>query len=213
MKTSLINLNPAVRLRATTLGLGLWLGFLSLLPIMNAAPDPQKNVSTNQLATFGGGCFWCLEAVFESIEGVKAVTSGYAGGRTVNPSYEQVCDGDTGHAEVVQIEFDPAKISYEKLLETFWTAHNPTTPNQQGADVGTQYRSIILYHDEAQKAAAERAKQAAAGKFPRPVVTEIVPLAKFYKAEEYHQDYFRKNPNARYCTLVIRPKLEKLRKH
>ena len=212
MKTGLINLNSAGRLRATKLVLGLGLGLLTLLPNMNAAPDPKKATPATQLATIGGGCFWCLEAVFETIEGVKSVTSGYAGGRTTNPTYEQICDGDTGHAEVVQIEFDPAKITYEKLLETFWTAHNPTTPNQQGADVGTQYRSIILHHDEAQKRAAEQAKQTAAAQFPRPIVTEIVPLTKFYKAEEYHQDYFRKNPNARYCTLVIRPKLEKLKK-
>jgi len=164
-----------------------------------------------ELATFGGGCLWCLEAVFERFEGVTSVTSGYAGGTKENPGYKEVCTGATGHAEVIQIEFDPQKISYEKLLDTFWEAHDPTTTNRQGADLGTQYRSIILYHNDAQKVAAEKSKELAQWRFPRPIVTEIVPLSKFYKAEEYHQDYFRKNPNAPYCAVVISPKLEKLK--
>lgn len=163
-------------------------------------------------ATLGGGCFWCLEAAYEEIPGVKDVVSGYAGGTTPNPGYEQVCSGNTGHAEVVQITFDPAVISYERLLETFWKIHDPTTLNRQGADVGTQYRSIILYHDEGQRAAAERSIAAAAQTFADPLVTELVPLKTFYRAEEYHQDYFQKNPTAAYCVFVIAPKLKKLRR-
>ena len=141
---------------------------------------------------------------------MKSVASGYAGGKNANPSYEDVCSGLTGHAEVIQIEFDPKKISYEKLLEVFWLAHDPTTLNRQGADRGTQYRSIILYHDDRQKLAAEASKKAAASQFHDPIVTEIVPLTKFYKAEKYHQNYFNNNPNAPYCSHVIRPKLDKL---
>lgn len=163
-------------------------------------------------ATLGGGCFWCLEAVFERVPGVRKVTSGFAGGTVANPTYEQVCEGNTGHAEVVQIDFDPKQISYEQLLDVFWTAHDPTTLNRQGPDTGTQYRSIILYASAAQRAAAEksRAALAAAGTYQSPIVTEIVPLGKFYSAEEYHQDYYRNNPNAPYCTFVIAPKLKKL---
>jgi len=145
------------------------------------------------------------------LDGVKSVTSGYAGGTKENPTYKEVCTGVTGHAEVIQIEFDPQKISYEKLLEVFWEAHDPTTMNRQGADAGTQYRSVILYHNDAQKQAAEKSKELAQWRFPRPIVTEIIPLTKFFKAEEYHQDYFRKNPNAPYCAVVISPKLEKLK--
>jgi peptide-methionine (S)-S-oxide reductase len=175
------------------------------------APGQNMNATNKiELATFGGGCFWCMEAVFERLNGVQSVTSGYAGGATENPAYKEVCAGGTGHAEVIQVEFDPQKISYEKLLEFFWEAHDPTTLNRQGADAGTQYRSIILYHNEGQKQAAEKSKETAQWRFPRPIVTEIVPLAKFYKAEQHHQDYFRKNPNAPYCAVVIRPKLEKL---
>jgi peptide-methionine (S)-S-oxide reductase len=181
---------------------------------MNAAPDSKPPGSTNktQLATFGGGCFWCTEAVFETFDGVKAVTSGYAGGQAPNPTYKQVCSGDTGHAEVIQIEFDTAKITYEQLLDIFWEAHDPTTPDRQGRDTGTQYRSIILYHDEAQKRAAEKSKAEATKRFKDPIVTEIAPLTKFYPAEEYHQDYFRRNPSAPYCAVVISPKLKKLQK-
>ena len=170
----------------------------------------QMNADTTELATFGGGCFWCIEAVFERLDGVKSVVSGYAGGRTPNPDYRQVCGGATGHAEVVQVEFDPRRISYERLLGVFWRAHDPTTPNRQGADVGTQYRSIILYHDETQKAAAEQSKTEAQKMFRDPIVTEIVPLTVFYPAEDYHQGYFDDNRGAPYCSLVIQPKLEKL---
>ena len=173
----------------------------AILPMMNA------NAST---ATFGGGCFWCMEAVFERVQGVKSVTSGYAGGAMPDPTYKQVCSDDTGHAEAIQIEFDPAKVSYEQLLEVFWAAHDPTTLNRQGGDEGTQYRSIILYHDEAQKAAADKSKAAAQKEFAGKVVTEIKPLTKFYPAESYHQDYYRNNTHAPYCMMVITPKLKKL---
>jgi peptide-methionine (S)-S-oxide reductase len=162
------------------------------------------------LATFGGGCFWCAEAVFQRIPGVKSVTSGFAGGTTVNPSYEQVCTGQTGHAEVIQIQFDPSVITYDKLLEIFWEAHDPTTLDRQGNDVGTQYRSIILYSDEAQKQAAEKSKTEAAHHFSSPIVTQIVPLTKFYSAEAYHQDYYNQHTHQTYCQFVIRPKLQKL---
>jgi peptide-methionine (S)-S-oxide reductase len=170
--------------------------------------DPHTNAM--ELATFGGGCFWCVEAVFERLDGVKSVTSGYAGGKTANPTYEQVCSGQSGHAEVAQIEFDPKKITYERLLATFWDAHDPTTLNRQGADTGTQYRSVIFYHNDAQKASADKSKKEAQSHFPSPIVTEIAPLTKFYKAENYHQDYFRNNSRAPYCQFVIRPKLDKL---
>ncbi len=166
-------------------------------------------------ATFGGGCFWCLEAVFERLPGVRSVTSGYAGGSVAHPTYEQVCTGKTGHAEVVRIDYDPSVVTYEQLLDLFWQAHDPTTMNRQGADVGTQYRSIILYHSEAQRVAAEKslAALASGGVLSSPVVTEIVPLKHFYRAEEYHQHYFQKNPDAAYCRIVIAPKLKKLEAH
>lgn len=164
-----------------------------------------------ETATLGGGCFWCLEAVFEQLPGVTDVTSGYAGGRTANPTYEAVCSGSTAHAEVVRITFDPAKISYDQLLDVFWKCHDPTTPNRQGNDAGTQYRSIIIYHDETQKTAAEKSCAAAAARFDDPIVTEIVPLREFYAAEVYHQDYYRANRTAPYCMAVIRPKLQKLK--
>jgi peptide-methionine (S)-S-oxide reductase len=163
-------------------------------------------------ATFGGGCFWCVEAVFETFDGVISVVSGYAGGTFPNPTYDQVCSGKTGHAEVVQVQFDPSVISFEQLLEIFWESHDPTTLNRQGADTGTQYRSVILYHDQEQKRAAEDSLRLAQERFSSPIVTEILPLQEFYKAEEYHQDYFRKNPNQPYCVAVISPKLRKLQK-
>lgn len=161
-------------------------------------------------ATLGAGCFWCVEAVFERLDGVKSVEAGYAGGTTVNPTYEEVCTGTTGHAEVARITFDPSKISYETILEWFWKSHDPTTLNRQGADVGTQYRSVIFYHNDRQKALAEQSKRKAQAMFNDPIVTEIQPLKAFYVAENYHQDYYRNNPNAPYCTFVIRPKLKKL---
>ena len=160
-------------------------------------------------ATLGGGCFWCLEAVYERVKGVEDVVSGYAGGTVDHPDYRSVCSGATGHAEVVQITFDPDVIGYADLLEIFWTIHDPTTPNRQGADVGTQYRSIILYHDEAQKRIAQASKEAAQKRFDAPIVTQIVPLTTFWPAEAYHQDYFRKNPAHGYCRAVVAPKVEK----
>ncbi len=181
---------------------------------LSAPAQPTNAMNTNQieLATFGGGCFWCMEAVFERLPGVKSVTSGFAGGRTANPTYAQVCTGATGHAEVTQIEFDPARISYAKLLDVFWQAHDPTTLNQQGADKGTQYRSIILYHDDAQKTVAEKSRAEAQKNFKHPIVTEIVPFTKFYPAEGYHQQFYDNNTSYGYCQAVIAPKLEKLEK-
>jgi peptide-methionine (S)-S-oxide reductase len=176
-------------------------------------PTPSSNsTNTLELATFGGGCFWCIEAIFQRLDGVKSVTSGYAGGTQENPTYDEVCTGHTGHAEVIQIAYDPTKISYERLLEVFWLAHDPTTLNRQGADVGTQYRSAIFYHNERQKVAAEKSKREVAAHFKNPIVTQIAPLKAFYKAEGYHQSYYNKNPNAPYCAFVIRPKLDKLLK-
>jgi peptide-methionine (S)-S-oxide reductase len=172
----------------------------------------MNTTNTIETATFGGGCFWCMEAVYERLPGVISVTSGFAGGQTPNPTYEQVCTGDTGHAEVTQIEFDPAKISYEKLLDVFWQAHDPTTLNRQGADEGTQYRSIILYHSEAQKLAAEKSKAGVQKDFKHPIVTQILPFTQFYKAENYHQEYYDNNSRAPYCRIIIAPKLEKLEK-
>jgi peptide-methionine (S)-S-oxide reductase len=178
-----------------------------------AATAQSTNVmSTNQIetATFGGGCFWCMEAVYERLPGVLSVTSGYAGGHTTNPTYHEVCGGDTGHAEVTQIKFDATKISFAQLLDVFWQAHDPTTLNRQGNDEGTQYRSIILFQDEQQKLIAEKSKLAAQANFFKPIVTEIVPLTKFYSAEDYHQGYFDAHGHEPYCQLVIAPKLEKL---
>ena len=164
----------------------------------------------NEQATLGGGCFWCLEAIFERQSGVKSVTSGYAGGAEPNPSYEAGCTGNTGHAEVIQVEYDPETISYAELLDLFWGCHDPTTLNRQGGDVGTQYRSVILYHDAEQQAEAMRSKAAVASDFADRLVTEISPLSKFYPAETYHQGYYQRNREASYCQIVIRPKLRKL---
>ena len=165
-----------------------------------------------ETATFAAGCFWCIEEIFRQQPGVLNVTSGYTGGTVPNPTYAQVCEGDTGHAEALRIEFDPQKTSYEKLLGVFWQAHDPTTLNRQGADVGTQYRSAIFTHSEAQAAAARASREAQnqSGHFPKPIVTEIVPAGPFYPAEDYHQLYYQNNRNAPYCRYVIRPKLEKL---
>ena len=179
----------------------------------SALAQPTNSVSTTdqtEIADLGGGCFWCMEAVFERLPGVVSVTSGFAGGHTENPTYEQVCTETTGHAEVTQIVFDPAKISYDQLLDVFWQAHDPTTLNRQGADVGTSYRSIILYRNETQKLEAEKSKMEARKNFKNPIVTEIVPLKTFYPAEDYHQQYYDNNSNAPYCQIVIAPKLEKL---
>jgi peptide-methionine (S)-S-oxide reductase len=167
-----------------------------------------------ELATLGGGCFWCTEAVFDELRGVEEVRSGYSGGSVANPSYEDVCSGETGHAEVVQVRFRPGELSFRDLLRVFFTVHDPTTRNRQGADVGTQYRSIVLYHDEAQRRAAEEVKAEIDGArlWRSPIVTEIVPFRAFYPAEEYHRDYYRRNPERSYCQLVIAPKVAKFRK-
>ena len=162
--------------------------------------------------TMGGGCFWCLEAIYTRLDGVKSVISGYAGGNVENPTYEQVCNGKTYHAEVVKINFDPIKTNFETLLEWFWKCHDPTTLNRQGGDIGTQYRSVIYYENEDQKSIAHKSKLdiESSGIFDNPIVTEILELDEFYPAEDYHQDYYNNNPGAGYCNYIIRPKLEKL---
>jgi peptide-methionine (S)-S-oxide reductase len=167
-----------------------------------------------QTATLGGGCFWCLEAIYDDLKGVEKVESGYAGGNSPNPSYKQVCTGTTGHAEVVQLDFNPNVISYRDILHIFFTIHDPTTLNRQGADVGTQYRSVIFYHDDEQRKIAKEVigEIEAAGLWANPIVTELTPLDEFYKAEEYHQEYFANNPNQPYCQVVIAPKVAKFRK-
>jgi peptide-methionine (S)-S-oxide reductase len=166
-----------------------------------------------KLATFGGGCFWCTEAVFQQLDGVEKVVSGYSGGHVEDPTYEEVCDGDTGHAEVIQITYDPAKISFAELLEVHWKTHDPTTVNRQGNDYGPQYRSAVFYHDDEQRKEAEHYKEklAESGAFSAPVVTEITAFTNFYPAEKYHQNYFMDNPNQGYCAAIIRPKVEKFR--
>lgn len=165
-------------------------------------------------ATFGSGCFWCTEAIFERLKGVHSVVSGYSGGSVENPTYEEVCNGITGHAEVTQITYDPDVITFDELLKVFWKTHDPTTLNRQGNDVGTQYRSVIFYHDNEQKQLAEKYKEELdkAGAWNKPIVTEISPLTNFYPAEDYHQDYYNNNPNQGYCSFVIAPKVEKFEK-
>lgn len=195
----------------TLLGLAfLVAGTLTLPAQKKMSATDNSSTNATERATIGGGCFWCTEAVFENIKGVKSVVSGYAGGKKPNPTYKEVCNGDTGHAEVIQIEYDPKKVSFSEILEVFWVAHDPTTLNRQGHDVGTQYRSVIFYHDESQKKAAEASLKAAQPQFKDKIVTELSPLTAFYKAEGYHQDYFELNPNNRYCQLVIQPKLKKV---
>jgi len=171
-------------------------------------------VTTPSLATLGGGCFWCLEAVYQQLDGVERVVSGYAGGHVENPTYEQVCGKKTGHAEVVQLTFDPARVSYRDLLEVFFTIHDPTTMDRQGNDVGPQYRSVIFYHDDDQRRTAEAiiAELTAEHAFDMPIVTEVQPLSRFYGAEEYHQNYYVQNSSQPYCAYVISPKLAKFRK-
>lgn len=167
-----------------------------------------------ELATFGNGCFWCTEAVFQRLQGVLKVESGYSGGGIPNPSYEAVCTGTTGHAEVIQVTYDPSQMSYDTLLEFFWDSHDPTTLNRQGADVGTQYRSVIFYHSEKQKLEAQELKEKLdnSGVYKHAIVTEIVPFTQFYKAENYHQDYFNLHGSQPYCAVVIKPKVDKLMK-
>ena len=185
--------------------IGIILGFI--------LAETEKNINQNiEQATFGAGCFWCVEAVFEQLDGVIDVRSGYTGGTTENPTYEDICTGKTGHAEVIQIDFDPTLISYENLLHIFWKSHDPTTLNRQGADTGTQYRSAIFYHSEKQKETADKSKENVekSDLYFDSIVTEITLLTKFYVAENDHQDYYRINQNAPYCQLVIKPKLDKL---
>ncbi len=172
------------------------------------------NNGNSEMATFGAGCFWCVEAVFQTLKGVESSVSGYSGGHVKNPAYREVCNGTTGHAEVIQITFNPSVIKYEELLEAFWASHDPTTLNRQGNDVGTQYRSAIFYHNENQQKLAMEYKQKlnVSGAYDKPVVTEIVPYTTFYKAENYHQDYYRQNGDQPYCSYVIQPKLEKFKK-
>jgi peptide-methionine (S)-S-oxide reductase len=185
--------------------------FVLILLSFNNADAQQKKL---QKATFGMGCFWCSEAIFQRLDGVATVRSGYEGGEIANPSYEDVCTGTTGHAEVIELTFDPTKISYDELLEVFWKNHDPTTLNRQGADVGTQYRSVVFYNSAEQKAAAEhyKAQLNKSNALGKPVITEITKAQPFYVAENYHQDYFNKNASAPYCRLVILPKMEKLEK-
>lgn len=184
------------------------------------AADASKTMATEkkeqsglQVATFGNGCFWCTEAIFQQLNGVEKVVSGYSGGKVKNPTYKEVCSGLTGHAEVIQITYDPEKISFDELLEVFWKTHDPTTLNRQGADEGTQYRSAVFYHTEEQKhlATGYRKKLDASGAFNNPIITEITPFSEFYPAEDYHQNYFNLNGTAPYCSYVIQPKLEKFR--
>ena len=177
---------------------------------MASEPSPSPSAKT-ATAVFGGGCFWCMDAVFQYVPGVIKITSGFAGGTEVNPSYEEVCTGRSGHAEVIQITYDPTKVTYDQLLDLFWKAHDPTTLNRQGADHGTQYRSIILTESPEQAAEAVASKKKAQSQFPDPIVTEIKPLTAFYPAEKYHQDYYQNNKDVNpYCQVVITPKLKKL---
>ena len=191
----------------------------STMPASTPKPAPSAETTTPEpttmaIATFANGCFWCTEAVFEQLRGVTQVTSGYIGGQVDHPTYKDVCNGTTGHAEALQITYDPAQVSFETLLEVFWKTHDPTTLNRQGNDVGTQYRSGIFYHTPEQKSLAleYKAKLDASGAFDKPIVTEITPASTFWPAEEYHQGYFRENPTQGYCRVIIAPKVEKFRK-
>ena len=184
-----------------------------LLALLVGANGKEAGVRKTEFAMFGAGCFWCVEAVFQGLDGVVSVTSGYSGGRKADPTYKEVCSGNTGHAEVVRIEFDPSRISYSALLEWFWKMHDPTTPNRQGADVGTQYRSVIFCYSDEQRKTAEQSRKAAqaSGVFKGTIVTQIEEAGAFYPAEDYHQNYYGANSNAPYCRMVIEPKLRKLR--
>jgi len=193
---------------------------LAVAALVCARSRPESHHSPNtfamsmdsyDVATFGAGCFWCTEAIFSRLEGVISVVPGYSGGHVPNPTYEQVCSGTTGHAEVCQITYDPNRIFYDELLDVFWKTHDPTTPNRQGNDIGTQYRSVIFYHSDEQRQRAEYFKQLldSSGVYEAPIVTEIVPFERFWPAEEYHRNYFERHPEKAYCALVIRPKVEK----
>jgi peptide-methionine (S)-S-oxide reductase len=185
----------------------------ALLAMLSPTATAAPTSTAPSYAYVGGGCFWCTEAAYELLPGVISVVSGYAGGQIPNPTYKQITTGTTGHAEIIRIEFDPAVVSYRAVLDFFWAIHDPTTLNRQGADEGTQYRSIILTTFDGERTTAEASRAAAQPGWGNRIVTEIVPLERFYEAEEYHQDYFRKNPNAGYCRVVIKPKLDKLKKH
>lgn len=180
---------------------------MSIKNPLGAQPRPG-----NQFATLGGGCFWCLEAVYEELQGVVDVESGYSGGQVAQPTYRQVCDGNTGHAEVVRIEFDPARISYREILEVFFVIHDPTTPDRQGNDVGSQYRSVIFHHSDEQRRVAEEVMREAQSQFDAPVVTQLKPAPEYFRAETYHQEYFRHNAAQGYCMFVVAPKVAKFRK-
>lgn len=208
---------PAMKRIIVPLGLALAATFGSC-----AAPKVEEPTETTTIsmtmntdtATFGAGCFWCVEAAFESLKGVVSATSGYSGGKVKNPSYKEVCNGTTGHAEVVQVIYDPAVISFKDLLEAFFTVHDPTQLNRQGNDVGTQYRSAVFYHNEEQRQLSTKAiaELNAAAAFPNPVVTEVTAFSAFYPAEDYHQEYFANNPDQPYCAMVVQPKLDKFKK-
>ncbi len=203
----------------------LWfvIGILAVFALLNLWPrasiqtqakETRKVVPSKEgleVATIGGGCFWCLEAVFLELEGVEQVVSGYSGGKVDNPTYKQVCNGDTGHAEVVQIHYDPSKFTFDDLMDVFFHLHDPTTLNRQGNDVGTQYRSVVYYHNEDQKKRAEAAKVKAQAEYKDPIVTEMAALSKFYPAEDYHQSYYANNPGQPYCSFVVGPKVAKVR--
>lgn len=199
--------------KKVTIYFGIILLIASMLSVQSKQQSSVKQQGSDSIietAILGGGCFWCTEAVFEKIDGIIDVVSGYAGGKSENPTYKEICTGKSGHAEVIKIEFNPARISFEKILDIFGKAHDPTTLNRQGADVGTQYRSTVMFLNDKQKVAAEKWKIELSKKLPSKVVTEIVKAPTFYKAEEYHQDYYTRNPNQGYCNFVIRPKLKKL---
>jgi peptide-methionine (S)-S-oxide reductase len=185
---------------------------VAILATAQLLAHAQPMTANSKTAVLGGGCFWCVEAMYQDVPGIESVVSGYAGGTVKNPTYEEVCTGRTGHAEVVQITYNPAEISYEKIIDLFWQAHDPTTLNRQGADSGTQYRSIILTQNDDERALAEKSKAAAQKDFKDPIVTEIKPLEVFYPAEKYHQDFYKNNPSYPYSEAVIEPKLEKFRK-
>ena len=204
----------ALGLAAIGVGIaGIWKGRLAMSDTQSVLV-PAEVPAGMVRATFGAGCFWCTEAVFQQIKGVQAVISGYSGGSVKNPTYHQVCTGATGHAEAIQVTYDPKVVSYEELLEVFWQSHDPTTRNRQGNDVGTQYRSVIFYHDDTQRKLAEAYKHKldASGAFAAPIVTEIAPYAEFYRAENYHQNYFADNAGQPYCRVIIKPKVDKVRK-
>lgn len=207
---------PAVRGATSNAQAGAESGESAAASDTQAIEAKERQVESQELAmaTFGGGCFWCTEAVFEEMRGVKEVVSGYSGGQVENPTYQAVCTGSTGHAEVVQIKYDPQVTTFAELLEVFFRTHDPTTLNRQGNDTGTQYRSVIYYHNDEQKREAEQIKKEldASEAFPKPIVTEISALEKFYPAEDYHQDYYAKNPSQSYCAYVVGPKVEKFRK-